>query len=71
MDPDYLCRIEVSQNDTYLELFMERYVQARRPVDTPEIAVTSGEFQNSVYKALAGCSLDPFVVLKYHTIYTV
>ena len=50
---------------------MERYVQARRPVDTPEIAVTSGEFQNSVYKALAGCSLDPFVVLKYHTIYTV
>ena len=48
----------------------EGYERTGRPVGLPESAVTSGKFQNGVWKAMESCSADSFVVLKCHTIYT-
>ena len=45
-----------------------RYVRAGRPVGRLESAVTLGEIQNGVQKALVGCSPDFFGVLKILTI---
>ena len=44
------------------------YVRAGRHVGSPESAVTSGEVQNGIYKAMVGVSPGSFIVLKYHTI---
>ena len=47
------------------------YAHAGKPVGSPESAVTSGEFSKWRLKGTASCSVDSFVVLKCHTIYTI
>ena len=60
---------------TPYQSFMVRYVHeavygryACAGIDRLESAVTSGEFQNGIKKALVDCSPDFFVVLKILTV---
>ena len=46
--------VKVSRCDTSGAVY-EGYAHAGRPVGLPESAVTSGEFQNGVQKALVSC----------------